>query len=167
MNKVLIFGREPVVIVNAIEGTLVALLAFGALSGLGVDSPETVAIIMAVVSAALNLYVAYFTRDTLLAAALGFVKAAAPLLAVYGYGATDAQLAGVMGAITVLFGLWHRTQTGPAVVPSFALSQYSMVPTQLVGEAQDSVASTQAGAVVEVPTATGADPALPPLPPAA
>lgn len=126
MKKVLIFGREPVTIVNAIEGLLCAALAFGLLSFAGVDNAEEVAIIMAIVSGVLNTYVAFVTKDTLLAAVLGLVKASVPAVAAFGYNVTDAQLAQLMGAIILLLALWHRTQTGPAAIPSFNLSQHSV-----------------------------------------
>jgi len=126
MNKVLIFGREPVVITNAIEGILAALLAFGLLGWAGIDNADEIAIVMAVVSSALGLYVAYVTKDTLLGAVLGFTKAAVALIAAYGYNLTDVQLAQLLAAITVVAALWHRTQTGPAVVPSLDLAQHSV-----------------------------------------
>ena len=126
MNKVLIFGREPVVIVNAIEGILACLLAFGLLGWAGIGSAEQIAVIMAVVSSALGIYTAYVTKDTLLAAVLGFTKAAVALIAAYGYNVTDTQLAQLIAAITVVAAFWHRTQTGPAVDPSFNLNQHSL-----------------------------------------
>lgn len=124
--KVKIFGREPIVISNAIEGILAALLAFGMLRGIGINDAEDIAIVMAVVSSALGLYIAYVTKDTLLAAILGLVKASAVLIAAYGYELTAEQLAQLLGAITVVFALWGRTQTGPAKVPSLDLNQHSV-----------------------------------------
>lgn len=121
-----LFGREPVVISNAIEGILGALLAFGLLKSLGINTAEDVACVMAVVSSGLGLYVAYVTKDTLLSATLGFVKAAVLLIAAYGYEITDTQLAQLLGAITVILALWTRTQTGPAEVPSLNLKQHSV-----------------------------------------
>jgi len=126
MNKVLIFGREPVVISNAIEGILAALLAFHLLGWAGINSADEIAIVMAVVSSALGIYVAYVTKDTLLAAVLGFVKAAAALIAAYGYDLTPEQLAQMLAAITVVFALWHQRATGPAEVPSLNLNQHSV-----------------------------------------
>lgn len=123
-----ILGREPVIISNAIEGVLVALLAFGLLDPIGIDSAEEVAVVMAVVSAGLGLYVAYVTKDTLLAAALAFVKAVVPLMAAYGYDLTAEQVAGLLGGITVVFALWHQRATGPADVPSFDLGQHTVTP---------------------------------------
>lgn len=125
-SKVKIFGREPIVISNFVEGVLGALLAFGLLGSLGVDRAEDVAVIMAVVSSVLGVYVAYVTKDTLLSAVLGFAKAAVVLIAAYGYNITAEQLAQMLGAITVVFALWGRTQTGPAKVPSLDLNQHSV-----------------------------------------
>lgn len=121
-----IFGREPVVISNAIEGILAALLAFHLLGWAGINTADEIAVVMAVVSSGLGLYVAYVTKDTLLAAVLGFVKAAAALIAAYGYDLTPEQLAQLLAAITVVFALWHQRATGPAVAPSFNLSQHSV-----------------------------------------
>ncbi|NUS01904.1 MAG: hypothetical protein HOV97_04995 [Nonomuraea sp.] len=126
MNKVLIFGREPVVISNAIEGILACLLAFGLLGWAGINTADEIAIVMAVVSSALGVYVAYVTKDTLLGAVLGLIKAAVALIAAYGYDVTDVQLAQILAAVTVVAALWHRTQTGPAADPSLDLSQHSV-----------------------------------------
>lgn len=132
MRNPRIFGREPVVISNAIEGILAMLLAFNLLGFAGVDSAEAMAILMAVVSSVMGLYVAYITKDTLLAATVGVVKAAAALIAAYGYEMTEIQLAQTIAAITVVSALWGRTQTGPAVDPSLNLNQHSFeVPPEL------------------------------------
>lgn len=125
-TKVKIFGREPIVISNAIEGVLAALLSFGMLSFIGINRAEDIAIVMAVVSSMLGVYVAYVTKDTLLAAVLGFIKAAVALIAAYGYEVSAEQLAQILGAVTVVFALWGRTQTGPAKVPSLNLNQHSV-----------------------------------------
>lgn len=124
-TQVRIFGREPVVISNAIEGILAALLAFHMLGFVGIDSAEEIAIVMAVVSASLGLYVAYVTKDTLLAGVLALVKAVVALIAAYGYDLSAEQLAQLLAAITVVFALWHSNRTGPAEVPSLSLKQHS------------------------------------------
>lgn len=119
MSTVKIFGREPVVITNAVEGLLACLIAFHALDAIGIDGPQALAIVMAVVSSGLGLYVAYVTHETLLGALTGFIKAGLALAAVYGFELTAEQTAGVLTAVTVVFALWHRTQTAPLARPTF------------------------------------------------
>lgn len=110
-----IFGREPAVLVGTIEAGLVLLLSFGLFD----LSQETVGLIMAVVIAAFGLYTAYVTSETLLAAALSFIKAALALATVYGFALTDAQMGAVLAFVSVAFALFQRTQTSPLPEPSF------------------------------------------------
>lgn len=119
MSTVKIFGREPVVIVNTIEAVLACLIAFRALDFIGIRGAEELAIVMAVVSTALGLYVAYVTGETLLGALTGFIKAGLALAAVYGFNLTAEETAGLLTAVTFVLALWHRTQTSPAIYPSF------------------------------------------------
>lgn len=110
-----IFGREPAVIVGTIEAALVLVLSFGLFN----LSQETVGLIMAVVIAAFGLYTAYVTSETLLAAALSFIKAALALATVYGFTLTDAQMGALLAFVSVVFALFQRTQTSPLPEPSF------------------------------------------------
>lgn len=126
MNVPRIFGREPVVIANFIEGLLVCALAFGWLNAIGLGSDADIAIVMAVVSGGLGIYIAYVTKDTLLGAVTGFIKAAIPLFALYGYDLSQEQAAGILSAVALTFALWQRTQTGPSDKPSLDLSQHSV-----------------------------------------
>jgi len=153
-----IFGREPVVISNAAEALLTAALAFHLLNFIGIDSPEEVGTIMAVVTAAMGVYVAYCTHDTLLAASIAFVKACVLLFAVYGYNVTDHQLAVIVTLMTAAAATFHRTQTGPAVEPSLNLSQHS-TPIPPTGELTATVPAVHAetGAVTEVAADDGAE----------
>lgn len=146
-----IFGREPAFIVGVVEATLAMLISFGALRGIGIDGPEALAVVMAVVSGGLGLYVAYVTKDTLLGATLAFLKASVTLGAFYGYAMTESQMASVVAVVSLLVGAYQRTQTGPAVLPSFDLGQHSVeVPPD--GEATKTVPAVAAsGAIVEKP----------------
>lgn len=148
--NVRIFGREPVVVTNFVEGVLGLCLAFGLLNGLGVDTAEEMAVIMAVVTTATGVYVAYVTKDTLLGAVQGLAKAVIVCAAAFGYNLTAEQTAAVLGVLVVGAALWHRTQTGPAVVPSLDISQHSVqIPPE--GEAKETVAvvNVNTGAVTE------------------
>jgi len=118
MTTIKIFGREPVVITNTIEAVLACLIAFHALDFIGISGADTLAVVMTVVSSTLGVYVAYVTRETLLGALTGFIKAVLVLGAVYGFELTAEQTAGVLSAVTFVLALWHRTQTGPALIPS-------------------------------------------------
>lgn len=121
-KQITVFGREPVLITNTIEGVLACLIAFHALDFIGLSGPDTLAIVMAVVSTGFGVYVAYVTNETLLGAVTGFIKAAIALAAVYGFELTAEQTAGLLSAVAVVFALWQRTQTGPALTPSFQTS---------------------------------------------
>lgn len=121
-TSVKIFGREPALVVSLIEAGLALLVSFGVLAGLGIRGQEELALVMAVVTSGLGVYLAYVTRDTLLGVVVGFVKAALALAAVYGLELTVEQTGSLIAFITVAIGAWQRTQTGPAAVPSFRSS---------------------------------------------
>ena len=110
-----VFGREPAAIVGLIEGALVLALSFGLFN----LTQDTIGVIMAVVSAALGVYVAYVTRDTLLSAVIGFIKALVALTAVYGLPLTTEQTGALIAFVTVVFSLYNRSQTSPLSQPSF------------------------------------------------
>lgn len=110
-----IFGREPAIIVGLIEGILVLALSFGMFD----LTQATIGVIMAVVVSGLSLYTAYVTKDTLLGAVVGFSKAVLALGAVYGLTMTTEQTGALIAFITLAFGFLQRTQTSPAVQPSF------------------------------------------------
>lgn len=118
MRSVTIFGREPVVITNAIEAVLACLIAFHALDFVGIHGAHELGLVMAVVSTGLGVYVAYVTSETLLGALTGLIKAGLALAAVYGFDLTAEETAGLLTGVAFVFALWHRTQTAPALVPS-------------------------------------------------
>lgn len=158
--NVKIFGREPVVIVNFVEGGLAFALAFGMLQGIGVDTAEEMAVIMAVVASSLGVYIAYVTRDTLLGALTGFAKAGIALGAAFGYDLTATQTSALLTGLAVLMAMWHSNRTGPASIPSLDLKQHSVV-VPLEGEAKETVpAVSTSGAVVEKPVADPLDPGV-------
>lgn len=111
MSKPLtIFGREPAVLVGALEALIAVLLAFG----LGI-SPESYGPWVALVVAVGGVLTAIGTTDTLLGAVIGALKAAVVLVAVYGLTLTDQQTGALIGVVTVAFSLYQRTQTSPLV----------------------------------------------------
>ena len=109
-----IFGREPAVIAGTIEAGLVLLLSFGLFD----LTQDTIGLIMAVVVAAMGLYVAYVTSETLLAGVLSFIKAALALSAVYGFSLTVEQTGALLAFVSVAIGFYQRTQTSPHPTPS-------------------------------------------------
>lgn len=123
MSAPKIFGREPAVIASLIEAGLAMLVAFGLLTSLGIKGQAELALVMAVVSSGLGIYVAWVTRATLLGVAIGFTKALIALGAVYGLTLTIEQTGALIAFLTVALGLFQRTQTTPAAQPSFDLGQ--------------------------------------------
>lgn len=110
MKDVQIFGREPVVIANAIEGIMACLIAFHALAWANIDSTASMLIVMAVVNGLMGVYVAYFTDETELAALTALIKALIAAAALYGFNLTDEQTAAILSALAVVMALWQRTQ---------------------------------------------------------
>lgn len=119
MKNVLIFGREPVLVANTIEGIMACLVAFNALSWAHIDSTASMMIVMAVVNALMGVYVAYFTDETELAALTALLKALIAAGALYGFNLSDQQTAGLLTALSLIIGLWQRTQVTPLQDPTF------------------------------------------------
>lgn len=116
MNRIMIFGREPAAIVGVIEAGLVLALTFG-VPGLTGDSVVNV---IAVVATALGVYTAYVTRDTLLGVVVGLAKALIALAVGYGLTLSPEQTGAIIAMVTMGLGLFQRTQTAPAISPSFS-----------------------------------------------
>lgn len=112
-NPPLIFGREPAFYVGAIEAALVVALSFN----IWHLTTDTIGIIIAAVSAVFGLYVAWVTHDTLLGAGIGLVKALIALFVVFGLTFTQDQSVAIIGAATILLGMFNRTQTSPIAPP--------------------------------------------------
>lgn len=113
MSSFKIFGREPAAVVGVIEALLAMLLTFGLFD---LDQ-NRVAVIVATVSALFGLLAAWATKDTLLAALVGFAKAALVLAAAYGLSLTDAQTAAVITTITIVGGFYLRAKTAAVTTP--------------------------------------------------
>ncbi len=114
-----IFGREPAVLVGLIESALVLVLSFGLFN----LTQDTVGAIMAVVTAAFGLYLAYVTKDTILGAAVGLLKAGLVLATFYGFSLSFEQSAALIAFVTVGLSLYQRTQTTPLETPSLSVRE--------------------------------------------
>lgn len=108
-----IFGREPAAVVGLIESVLAALLSFGLLDAIGINSTESLGIVMAVVVALTGTYVAYVTHETLLGHVITAFKAFAALGVVYGLSLSSEQSGILIALITAGFSFFQRTQTSP------------------------------------------------------
>lgn len=115
MKSVKIFGREPSVLVSVVEAFLALLLSMNAL---GLDA-NSVSLWMAAIVAALGLYTAYVTRETLLSAGTGFAKAALILAVAYGLPLNENQTVAVISFITITLGYVLRSQNAPLEKPTF------------------------------------------------
>lgn|GEM_PF-3402001 len=126
-----IFGREPAAIAGLIEGALALLLAFGWLSFIGLRGQEDLAVVMAVVSGAMGVYVAWVTDETLLGYVLGLVKALIALGAVYGLTLSAEETGALIAFLTVALGFWQRDKVEPLEQPTFSFIRPS--DTRTVG----------------------------------
>jgi hypothetical protein len=114
VNAGRILGREPA----AWAGLIQALLALAlSLDWFGLTN-ERVGLIMAVVSAVVGVYLAWVTASTMLAVIVGLVNAVFALVAGYGYELSTATTSAAIAVVTVVVGLFQRTQTSPLPEPS-------------------------------------------------
>lgn len=124
-----VFGREPAAWVTLIEATAMIV---------GVQllnwSVEQVAVVVAVASAILAVYVAYVTKDTMLAVIVGLGKALITLAIAFGLEIPDDRAALYIALITAVVGFWNRSQTAPLLKPTFA-RVLPYVEAQPVGKA--------------------------------
>lgn len=114
----MIFGREPAALVAALQA-IVALLV--TLNVLNWDANQ-VSLVMAGVAAVLGAVVAYLTKDTLLGYVITAINACAAVFVGFGLNLDADVTAGVVAVVTVLSGLYQRTQTSPDPSPSLALN---------------------------------------------
>lgn len=122
-----LFGREPAFWVGFIEAALALLLSWNVF-GL---TANMIGGIMAVVVALAGVYTAYVTRDTMLGVLVGLTKAIIICMAAFNYQLTEQQTVSVIAFVTILAGGFQRTQTAPALHPSFA---DPTLPSQEVAE---------------------------------
>lgn len=99
-----ILGHEPAVIVAAVEAVLAVALSFGVFD-LTLNQAGG---ILAVVSAALALVVAYATKNTTVSVVTGLVKSGLIAAATFGWALQADQQAAVLAAVAVVGGLFIR-----------------------------------------------------------
>lgn len=100
------FGRDPAVILSVIAAFLSALVAFK----LPITEAAVVAI-MAVLYAGSDMLTAFMVRsDKQLPLVLGFAEAVIALSLVFGLEISVEQTSAIMGLVTVVVGMFVRTQ---------------------------------------------------------
>ena len=112
-----IFGREPAAIIAAVQALLVLAASFHLLDWLGLRTQDDVATVVVVLSAAAAVLLAWTTKRTLLAPVIELTKAILALGAIYGLTLSIEQTGFLIGAVTMVLGLFHQTQTAPAETP--------------------------------------------------
>jgi len=137
-KSIKIFGREPAVWVGVIEAFLAVLLSFG----IGITD-TSYGPIMAVVVALGGFVTALGTKDTLLGALIGLIKAGVVLVAVYGVTLSEQQQGSIIAAVSVLFAFYQRTQTSPIADPVDP-SPAQVVPVPAPADVQDGLADDAA-----------------------
>lgn len=105
-----IFGREPVVILNAVQ----AVLLFAVAAGIPYITEDAVPLIVAALGAAFGAVQAAMVRPIAPAAFTGVVTTLAPLLSYYGVGVSEELVVAVNGAIVAVLALITRQQVSPA-----------------------------------------------------
>jgi len=108
-----ILGREPAAWAGLVQGLLALALSLH-LVGL---TAENVGLIMACFTAAMGVYVAWATRDTMLGVIVALVNSSAALAIGYGLDLSTETTSATIAVVTVLVGFFQRTQTSPADPP--------------------------------------------------
>lgn len=122
-------GGEPVSITTLLQVALAAMMAWGWFD----LTDERVGLIMAVVAAAVGVYRAWVTRDSIMSVSLGLIGALVALGAGYGYELSENTMALVTAAAAVAIGFIQRQWTYPIENPTFATAaaagpRYGTVP---------------------------------------
>lgn len=112
-----ILGREPVVIVSAIQALLALIVSFNGLAFAGIDTQSDVAVVVLVLNGGAALLLAWTTKRTILAPVVELTKALLAFGAIYNFHLTDVQTGYLLGAIPLLVGLFHQEQTAPENTP--------------------------------------------------
>lgn len=97
--------------VSAWVGVLEAALALAVAFGVGGLTNHTVGIIMGAVTAGVGLVVAFLHENATVAALVGFGKGLLSVGVAYGLTLTDVQTSAIIAFITVIGGMFLRTQT--------------------------------------------------------
>lgn len=104
-----IFGREPVVILNAAQAVLLVAVAVG----IPYITDAAVPLIVAAIGALLGAVQAVYVRPIAPAAFTGVVTTLAPLLTHYGLGFDEGLVVAINGAIVAVMTLVTRHEVSP------------------------------------------------------
>lgn len=104
-----VFGREPVVILNAVQ----AVLLVGVALSIPYITDVSVPLIVAFIGAGLSAVQAVYVRPIAPAAFTGVVTAAAPLLMFFGLDVSEEMVVAVNGAIVGVMTLVIRHEVSP------------------------------------------------------
>lgn len=107
-----IFGKEPAVIAGAIE----AFLLLAVVMNLGISQDDK-GIVMLIILAATTALTAWATANERLAVSIGVVKALITAYSFYVAPLSNDQVTAIVGAFSVVFGMFQRTQTSPVDTP--------------------------------------------------
>lgn len=121
MSPVKIFGREPATVLALIAICVKLTAAFG-----WDASTETQAWVNGAAAAAVGILVAIIANDGVGAAVIGFAQAALALAVGLGLDWSSEKQAVVLTAVTIVVGMWDRTQV-TAPVPASAPKPVSSV----------------------------------------
>jgi hypothetical protein len=116
-EPIVIFGREPALVAGFIKAALVAVTAFWA-----VMSPEQIGLINGVVAAALAVYVAYVTLQTLASLILGLLDTVIALAIGFGAHLTSEQTGAIIAVSAIALAMFNRTQVVPVPAGQGSLS---------------------------------------------
>lgn len=114
-----IFGREPAALVAAIQSLLIVAVSFGWLEAIGLSSQDDVMLVVAVLSALGAVFLAWKTTGTVLSPVLELFKALLAVAAIYGFSLSTEQTGAAVAAITMVIGLFQRTQVTPLADGNF------------------------------------------------
>lgn len=109
MSNPKIFGREPVVILNAVQAVLLVAVAIGT----PYITEAAVPLIVAALGAVLGAVQAAMVRPIAPAAFTAVVTALAPLLTYYGLDVSEGLVVAINGAIVAVATLVLRDRSAP------------------------------------------------------
>lgn len=106
-----IFGREPSALIGVIQAVVLLLGVLLHWSGDQIGALGLVAIVLG------DVFLAWVTHATMLAVAIGLIKAVVAAMAAFGLNLDPAQVAALIGLTTAVLGFYQRTQTYPVYDP--------------------------------------------------
>lgn len=121
MSPVKIFGREPATVLALFAIVVKLAAAFG-----WDASTDVQAWVNGAAAAALGIILAIVAKDGIGAAVIGFAQAALALAVGLGLDWTSEKQAVVLTAVTIVVGMWDRTQV-TAPVPANAVKRPASV----------------------------------------